>query len=140
MNKVKSKIAVLSVLAFSGCAVHQDRTGYSEAWYYERLSPYYKNTLSFRPRVSLRAVRELVGTEVIHPNGVVGHADYFRSDIEIFFAAAIADQGERLNLARSAIRITCPETDIGEIEDNMVYSDETYVVFEGVRCIGYATS
>lgn len=125
-------------LAVSGCSVAIDRTGYSEAWYYERLTPYYENDLALTPRVNLRAVRELVGVPIVFADGSAGHADVFRDDIEIFFAAPVTVEEDRINLVRSAVRETCLQTDLEGVEDRVEYSDETYVVLQNVPCLGHA--
>ncbi|MDG1458014.1 MAG: hypothetical protein P8Q92_09040 [Pseudoprimorskyibacter sp.] len=132
-------IALSLTLLISGCAIEVDRTGYSDAWYYERLAPYYENNLALRPRVYLRAVRELVGVPVTFDDGTEGHADVFRDDIELFFATPVINEEERLNLIRSAVGETCPSTDLEAIKERIAYFDETYVVLQNVPCRGFAT-
>lgn len=137
MKNLKTALPLLMVA--SACAVTTDRGGYSEAWYYERLTPYYENTLSMKPRMQLRAVRELVGVEIVLTDGSAGHADVFRQDIELFFAAPVMDQTEQKMLGQAAIRATCPQTDLRGIEDRIAYSNPTYVVFQNVPCLGHAS-
>jgi hypothetical protein len=127
------------VFAVSGCAVEQDRTGYPDAWYYERLTPYYTNDLALTPRVHLRAVRELVGVPITFDYGSTGHADVFRNDIELFFAAPVTSEEERINLIRSAVRVTCPQTDMEEIQDRVAYFNDTYIVLRNTPCRGHAS-
>ena len=55
-----SNIVVLGTSFLAGCSailfppIEMDRTGYADAWYYERLQPYYTNNISFEPKVHLR--------------------------------------------------------------------------------------
>ena len=138
------KIALLIACALSGCSaalfppIAADRTGYSEAWYYERLTPYYTNNIYFEPRVHLRAVSELVGIPVVFENGINGHADVWRSDIELFFAASVTNIDDRIELARRAVEITCPSSDLVDIASKVEFSSETYVVLVGLPCAGHA--
>lgn len=120
------------------CAIKTDRSGYEYAWFYERLRPYYESNLALKPRVYLRAVAELVGYPVTLPDGSEAHWDVLREDIELFFARSVADEEERLELARVAIGTACPQTDLENIEDNVAHSSDTYLVLEGVPCLGYA--
>lgn len=133
----------ITFLAFafvvSGCAVEQDRSGYSDAWYYERLTPYYTNDLALTPRVHLRAVRELVGVPITFDDGSEGHADVFRDDIELFFAEPVISEEERINLIQSAVRVTCPRTDLIEIQDRIAYFNDTYIVLQNTPCRGHVS-
>ncbi len=139
-----SKIAGLAAAALFGCSsavfppIATDRTGYSEAWYYERLKPYYTNNIYFEPRVHLRAVNELVGIPVVFENGFEGHADVLRSDIELFFAATVPNIDDRVDLARRAVEITCPSTDLTNIASKVAFSNDTYVVLVDLPCAGHA--
>ncbi|WP_039017996.1 hypothetical protein [Halocynthiibacter namhaensis] len=132
------KAILLFVFVIAGCTVEQNRAGYADAWYYERLTPYFANDLALQPRVHLRAVRELVGIPIIFEDGSKGHADYFREDIEIFFAKPVTTKEERANLIHSAIGYTCPQTDIDGAQDKISYFDDTYVVLQNVSCLGHA--
>ena len=116
-----------------------DRSGYSEAWYYERLTAYYENNLATTPRVKLRAVRELVGVPAVLPNGVEGHVDIFRDDIELFFASPVTLEENRNNIIRTAVSETCPQTNLEGITNLVVYFDDTYVVLQGISCLGHAS-
>ncbi|MEL6840655.1 MAG: hypothetical protein AAFP85_15290 [Pseudomonadota bacterium] len=139
-----SKFAALTASVLSGCSaalfppIATDRTGYSDAWYYERLTPYYTNNIYFEPRVHLRAVNELVGIPVVFENGFHGHADVLRPDIELFFAAPVTSIDDRIELARRAVEITCPSTDLMDIASKVEFSGETYVVLVGLPCVGHA--
>jgi hypothetical protein len=123
----------------SGCAVEQDRTGYSDAWYYERLTPYYTNDLTLTPRVHLRAVGELVGVPINLDDGLEGHADVFRNDIELFFDKPVTSEEERINLIQSAVRVTCPQTDLVAIQDRIAYFNDTYIVLQNTPCRGHGS-
>lgn len=122
-----------------GCSAHIDRKGTPNAWYYERLTPYYTNDLYLSPRVHLRAVRELVGQETVLADGTPAHADIFRDDIELFFARPIDDPKERARLIDEALLNTCPDTDRSDLRSRITYADQTYIVLQHVSCIGYAT-
>lgn len=141
----KPSVALLSVFAISACAVvpfntiPTDRTGYSDGWYYERLTPYYENNLYLEPRVHFRAVGELVGIPTTFDNGFEGHVDVLRQDIELFFAMPIPDLESRIALAQLAIRETCPLTDLTGLQDKIEYSNQTYVVLQNVPCDGHAS-
>ena len=56
------KIAMLIACALSGCSaalfppIATDRTGSSEAWYYERLTPYYRRCCMDRVFADIAAV------------------------------------------------------------------------------------
>lgn len=138
------KIVLPLALLLSACAtvffspIATDRTGYTDAWYYERLTPYYTNNIYFEPRVHLRAVQELVGIPITFADGAHGHADVWRQDIELFFAAPVPDMEDRIDLARRAIRLTCPLTDMAGVQDKVEYADQTYVVLQDVPCRGHA--
>lgn len=139
------KVAGLTACALCGCSsalfppVAEDRTGYSEAWYYERLTPYYTNSIYFEPRVHLHAVRELVGIPVVFDNRIEGHTDVWRSDIELFFAAPVPNIDDRVDLARRAVEITCPSTDLTNIASKVEFSSDTYVVLVDLPCVGHAS-
>ena len=141
----KLKITLPLLLIVSACSsivfdpIATDRTGYSDAWYYERLTPYYENNMYFEPRVRLRAVKELVGVPITFEDGSPGHADVFRHDIELFFAAPVPDLEDRVALAQAAIRKTCPLTKVMGIRDNIEFSNQTYVVLQDVPCTGHAS-
>ena len=140
------KVAVLAASFLSGCSaalfppIAMDREGYSGAWYYERLEPYYTNNIYFEPSVHLRAVSELVGIPVVFENGSHGHVDVLRPDIELFFASPVTSIHHRTELVRRAVEITCPSTDLKDIASKVEFSGETYVVLVDVPCIGHAGS
>lgn len=118
----------------SGCAIATDRSGYSAAWYYERLTPYYEATAPLTPRVRVRAVREIVGIPVTFSDGTPGHADVYRPDIELFFAKPVTRDDDRDTLIKAAIESACPFTDLNQILARVAYSDQAYVVLHNVPC------
>jgi len=114
--------SLVVLLLLAACAIPTDRSSFAQAWYYERLTPYYENNLALTPRTHLRAVSELIGQDIRQPDGSRVHVDTLRFD-----------------LAKTAIRITCPDTSLLRLPSRIVHDTPTYMIFHHLRCTGFAT-
>jgi len=130
---------LITLLLLAGCStietVRPDRELKS---FYDRLTPYYDNTLEFKPRTRLLAYSWLAGADVPQPDGTSLHVDYLKFDVELFFARAVPLEGTRKALAIDAIRLTCPEAKVVDLQRAVTISTETYMLIENQRCLGHA--
>ena len=131
------RYAIIAVFSLSACLpVHTQRQISPAAELYAQAHPFYENTMALVPRVKLLVHEVPTGGIIVGENGAIGHWHGLRHDIELFFARMIDDPKQRISLAKRAITLTCPDTDLTGLADKIIVTSKTYMVFKDVTCIG----